>query len=411
MTSGAVASQAPPGVRTAPARRRARWGRLRADEPDDDRADGDAQRDGRDEGHVGLVRDRVGRHRGRAEDERELPDLAEPDRELERTGRQARGAREAVDDGRPWRRRSGRGTGPASRGRGTSASGWISVPIATKNRTAKRSRKGSRRRRASAASGLSVTARPPTNAARASGTPKSAEPTPASARPARDRDDQEQVVLGAQSRAGRSAAGARPPASGPGRRRARPPPGRAAARRAEEGQQDGRDRHARCCPGGRSSRAAPARSGGPSSAAGSRDVDDDDRRRQGDRQADQRGRRRREPGDEEDGAGDDGRDDRPGSAPPTIRPRCSRPDPQEVDLDADLEQEQDDAEVGQELELLAIGDVARRERRDDDARARDSRRPRAIPRAGRASRRPRRRAGGAPISRIGPGGVVHRAGW
>ena len=36
----------------------------------------------------------------------------------------------------------------------------------------------------------------------------------------------------------------------------------------------------------------------------------------------------------------------------------------QVDLDADLEQEQHDPDVGQQLELLAVGDVAGRERRE-----------------------------------------------
>ena len=36
----------------------------------------------------------------------------------------------------------------------------------------------------------------------------------------------------------------------------------------------------------------------------------------------------------------------------------------QVDLDADLEQEQHDPDVGQQLELLAVRDVARRERRE-----------------------------------------------
>ena len=34
----------------------------------------------------------------------------------------------------------------------------------------------------------------------------------------------------------------------------------------------------------------------------------------------------------------------------------------QVDLDADLEEEQDDTDVGQQMELLRIGDIARRER-------------------------------------------------
>ena len=78
------------------------------------------------------------------------------------------------------------------------ASGSISVPIATKNSTANTSRNGSRRRLASAASGLSVTARPATNAASASGMPATTAPGPGQRKAGRDRDDQEQVVLVAQ---------------------------------------------------------------------------------------------------------------------------------------------------------------------------------------------------------------------
>ena len=57
------------------------------------------------------------------------------------------------------------------------------IPIVTKNSTAKTSRNGSSRRRASAASGLSVTASPATNAASAKGTSKTTAPSPASPRP------------------------------------------------------------------------------------------------------------------------------------------------------------------------------------------------------------------------------------
>ena len=39
----------------------------------------------------------------------------------------------------------------------------------------------------------------------------------------------------------------------------------------------------------------------------------------------------------------------------------------QVDLHPDLEQEQDDADVGQQLELVVIGDVAGRERREAEA--------------------------------------------
>ena len=66
----------------------------------------------------------------------------------------------------------------------TNAAGSMSVPTATKKRTANRSRNGSSRRRASAAVGLSVTARPARKAASASGTPKNTEPAAATASPA-----------------------------------------------------------------------------------------------------------------------------------------------------------------------------------------------------------------------------------
>ena len=42
----------------------------------------------------------------------------------------------------------------------------------------------------------------------------------------------------------------------------------------------------------------------------------------------------------------------------------SRRKPGQVDLDPDLEQQQDDADVGEQLELVVIGDVAGRERRE-----------------------------------------------
>ena len=38
-------------------------------------------------------------------------------------------------------------------------------------------------------------------------------------------------------------------------------------------------------------------------------------------------------------------------------------EPGDVDLDADLEQQQHDADVGEQHELVVVGDVARRERR------------------------------------------------
>ena len=41
------------------------------------------------------------------------------------------------------------------------------------------------------------------------------------------------------------------------------------------------------------------------------------------------------------------------------QPALLGPDAEEVDLDADLEQEQDDPEVGEQLELLVVRDIAR----------------------------------------------------
>src|ERR1700737_3681566 len=61
----------------------------------------------------------------------------------------------------------------------SNAPGSIKAPIATKNRTAKTSRNGSNRSRASLASWLSLMARPDTKAARARGVPKKRAPTPA----------------------------------------------------------------------------------------------------------------------------------------------------------------------------------------------------------------------------------------
>jgi hypothetical protein len=39
--------------------------------------------------------------------------------------------------------------------------------------------------------------------------------------------------------------------------------------------------------------------------------------------------------------------------------------PKRVDFDSDLEQQQDDAHIRQHLQLIPIGDIARREGRDD----------------------------------------------
>ena len=134
-----------------------------------------------------------------------------------------------------------------------------------------------------------------------------------------------------------------------------------------------------------------------------RDVDDHDARRQGDRQAEERGRRA-------------ARDRPPGRRRVAIAivrtvwtgaahssAPCSAAQPAEIDLDADLEQEQDHPEVGEQDELVVVGHVARRERRDqqpDREVADDRRHARAAgpasPRRPRPGARRRLRGSGAP---------------
>jgi hypothetical protein len=102
----------------------------------------------------------------------------------------------------------------------------------------------------------------------------------------------------------------------------------------------------------------------PPPAAG--DVDDDDARRHRDAQTHRARPERRQARGQRRGRRDRGGDD-----------GLQRRRPQElavlpaqagdVDLDAHLEQEQHDADVGEELELLVVGHVARRERRDQHA--------------------------------------------
>ena len=40
---------------------------------------------------------------------------------------------------------------------------------------------------------------------------------------------------------------------------------------------------------------------------------------------------------------------------------------EQVDLDADLEQQEDDTDIGQDVELVAVDDISWRERRDREA--------------------------------------------
>ena len=58
---------------------------------------------------------------------------------------------------------------------------------------------------------------------------------------------------------------------------------------------------------------------------------------------------------------------RPGAGAGQQDPAVVAPQPGQVDLDPDLEQEQDDADVGEQLELVVVGDVAGRERREAEA--------------------------------------------
>ena len=75
-----------------------------------------------------------------------------------------------------------RRTRPSTPASLTTVAGSTSVPIATKNMTAKRSRNGSTSRRASCASGRMDRRSPATNAASATGTPNTTAPMPAFAR-------------------------------------------------------------------------------------------------------------------------------------------------------------------------------------------------------------------------------------
>ena len=256
--------------------------------------------------------------------------------------------------------------------------------MATKKRTANRSRNGSSRRRASAASGLSVIARPPTNAARASGTPNTAAPSPASASPdatdaMRNRSCSSRSRRGCDgsSRATATATTAERDETQRGRR----PAGR--RRRAPRaGPPRGHPRHVlEDAPAeqGRLGRSV----GRPPTAEG--DVDDDDRRRQRDAEADERSRDRREPGDEKAiPAMTVVRTTWSGAA--TGAPPCSRRRrPRSTSMPTSNSRSTTPTSASS-CELLAIGDVAGRERRDGDAEQRGSRRPPAGRAAGRASR-------------------------
>ena len=236
--------------------------------------------------------------------------------------------------------------------------------MATKKSTAKTSRNGRRRRRASLASWLSVTARPPTNAARASGTPKTAAPTPARARPdptevIRNRSCSSRSRLRTRGSRRRAATmvttpnPASPSAASPSDR----PPGSMTDSRIA----------ARATPTMSCMTAQPTSASSVGRSVVRRRLRvmltmtiDDDSATDRPMTAAAIGSR---PVTRKATTGDDGRDDdlgRPGQQHRAVVASQLG----QVDLDADLEQEQHDPDVGQQLELLAVRDVARRERRE-----------------------------------------------
>ena len=102
---------------------------------------------------------------------------------------------------------------------------------------------------------------------------------------------------------------------------------------------------------------------------------------------------RRQPDREEGRTGDRRRQQRLGRCGPQQRTVVST-QPLEIHLDPDLEQEEDDAHVGEQFELLAIGHIARRERRhaEPDQQVPDDRRqpePARQPAAGRGGQQDR----------------------
>ena len=103
--------------------------------------------------------------------------------------------------------------------------------------------------------------------------------------------------------------------------------------------------------------------GGPAAAAS--DVDDDDTRRHRDREADHGGACRRNPE----------RKTHPRAEYPRQQNLDRRQqekaaalagEAQRVDFDADLEEEKHDADVSEDRELISVGDVSGRERRNED---------------------------------------------
>ena len=238
----------------------------------------------------------------------------------------------------------------------------MSVPTATKNSTANTSRNGSSRRRASARLGAVADREAADERRQRAGTPNQTAPAAASARPdatdtIRNRSCSDRrwrrtigstwaattarATIGREQREGHR----QRPAVGAGRR-----DDHRAQRHAGDVLEHAPAEQALV---GRLVRRPPARAG---------DVDDDHGARHGHRQADQ-GRAVRRQADREQHERGDGRRDPDLQRRRPQEPAVLAPHVPEVDLDADLEQEQDDPDVGQELDLVAVGDVAGRERR------------------------------------------------
>ena len=265
--------------------------------------------------------------------------------------------------------------------------------MATKKSTAKTSRNGRRRRRASAASWLSVTASPPTNAARASGTPNTAAPSPARAGPDPTRRDEEQVVLVAQP--------AQDAGAGPGDRHGhdREPgePDRGLGQRSAAGSMTASRIAASATPTRSCTTLQPRSASSVGRSVVRRRLTvmltmtiDDDRATHSPMSAAVTGS---SPVTTKTSRRDARREDVPAPGCHRASAPWSRAARSRSDLDPDLEQEQHDADVGQQLQLLAVRDVARGERRERPARPPGSRRSRGDADVGPASRRRPRRAG------------------
>ena len=248
-----------------------------------------------------------------------------------------------------------------------SAVGSMSVPMATKKKIAKRSRNGSSRLPGLRGHGPSLIVRPATNAARASGMPARRRPGAGDREAGRDRDGEEQVRLGR--------AGWRGPAGAGTRRRA------TAAAKRHESEERHLDRLTRADGATRRMIAAPTPTTSWSTdqpmsrcsvpllvvrCAAARDVDHDDARGHRDGEPEERRGLERQAEEQECGDGGAEGDGHLNRGGPEHRGVLA-PELTEVDLDADLEEQQDRPDLGEQVDLAPVSDVARRKRRDGDS--------------------------------------------